>query len=169
MEEKLNKLNLQTEKTEPDAEQKSQDWIENRERLVNKALAILAEVDPLSNWKEAITSKCDLADEMAISRIHLYRCGVLTDHRVEEALEKIKRIVKRKMRRNWRGSDNPTLQIAEFRLLASEEERDAISHQYQKHSGKVEQTHEVGDNSKVHFSDLMQAIKEMKNGIKPKA
>ena len=46
--------------------------------------------------------------------------------------EKVK--IKKKMRRNWRNSDNPTLQIAEFKLISDDDELERLNTQ------KVNQT-----------------------------
>jgi len=46
---------------------------------------------------------------------------------------------KTKMRNKWEDSDNPTLQIAAFKLIADEEELQALSTNWQKneHSGEI--------------------------------
>lgn len=46
---------------------------------------------------------------------------------IKNAITEKKVALKKSMRKKWRGSDNATLQIAEFRLMATDEEREAIS------------------------------------------
>lgn len=46
---------------------------------------------------------------------------------IKEALEAKKIQLKKKMRRNWRNSDNATLQIADFKLMASDSELEKLT------------------------------------------
>jgi hypothetical protein len=48
---------------------------------------------------------------------------------IKEAINKQKVAVKKKMRRNWRNSENSTLQIAEFKLICSDDELDRLNTQ----------------------------------------
>lgn len=58
---------------------------------------------------------------------------------IKRELELNKINAKVKMRNKWEESDNPTLQIAAFKLIATEEEQQALSTNYQKteHSGEI--------------------------------
>jgi hypothetical protein len=66
---------------------------------------------------------------------------------LKDALNAMKVKLKKKMRRNWRGSDNATLQIAEFKLISSDEERDKLNTQ------KVQQdnTHSFKDKPTINL------------------
>lgn len=46
---------------------------------------------------------------------------------IKEALEAKKIQLKKKMRRNWRNSDNATLQIADFKLMATDAELEKLT------------------------------------------
>ena len=58
---------------------------------------------------------------------------------IKSELELNKIAAKPKMRNKWEESDNPTLQIAAFKLIATDEEQQALSTSYQKneHSGEI--------------------------------
>ena len=66
---------------------------------------------------------------------------------LKDALNAMKVKLKKKMRRNWRDSDNATLQIAEFKLISSDEERDKLNTQ------KVQQdnTHSFKDKPTINL------------------
>ncbi len=66
---------------------------------------------------------------------------------LKDALNAMKVKLKKKMRRNWRNSDNATLQIAEFKLISSDEERDKLNTQ------KVQQdnTHSFKDKPTINL------------------
>jgi len=60
-------------------------------------------------------------------------------HAIKRELELNKVAAKTKMRNKWEESENPTLQIAAFKLIATDEEQHALSTNYQKteHSGAI--------------------------------
>ena len=64
---------------------------------------------------------------------------------IKGAINAMKVKLKKGMRRNWRKSDNPTLQIAEYKLMANPEESDALN------TSKVknENTHKFEDIPKI--------------------
>ena len=58
---------------------------------------------------------------------------------IKRELELNKINAKNKMRNKWEESDNPTLQIAAFKLCATDEEKQSLSTNWQKteHSGEI--------------------------------
>lgn len=52
---------------------------------------------------------------------------------LKEAIQNIKDTLKAGLRKKWYESDNPTAQIALYKLIASEEESDRINSQRTKH------------------------------------
>jgi len=64
---------------------------------------------------------------MPISQSRFYQLELEKEESIRTAIEYEKSKVKQKLRKAWRGSDNPTLQIAEFKLCAREEELDVLS------------------------------------------
>ena len=63
-------------------------------------------------------------------------------HNIKRELSLNKINSKTKMINKWEASDNPTLQIAAFKLIASNEEKQSLSTNYQKteHSGEIKTT-----------------------------
>jgi hypothetical protein len=59
---------------------------------------------------------------MGISQTTGYKYGLDDLEEIKKAIDQQKTSLKKKMRRNWRNSDNATLQIAEFKLLSSDDE-----------------------------------------------
>ena len=59
---------------------------------------------------------------MGISKQTAYNHHLDQVDEIKEAVLEQKVKVKKKLRRNWRNSDNATLQIAEFKLLSTDEE-----------------------------------------------
>jgi hypothetical protein len=57
----------------------------------------------------------------------LYEWDFHESQDIKEALHKKKIQLKGGMRRNWRKSDNPALQIAEFKLMGTDEEIEKIT------------------------------------------
>jgi len=78
---------------------------------------------------------------------HYLPCSYKTmyDHKLHEvyelknALEKNKTDKKKKLRDKWMNTDNATLQMALYKLLADDKERKKLSMQYQEieHSGEI--------------------------------
>jgi len=86
----------------------------NRQELKQQALDIIE--------REEITTFNEIHLYMKAHRATLYTHELDKDDDIKKAIEDEKVKVKKKMRRNWRNSDNATLQIAEFKLLSSDEE-----------------------------------------------
>ena len=86
-------------------------------KLEQKALKILEKKPDIYFFQ-------DLCDEIGYNRQYLYSVGFSPDKNdiLKQALEKNKKIVKRGLRNKWYKSDNPTLQVALYKLLADDEE-----------------------------------------------
>ena len=72
----------------------------------------------------------------------IFPMGGDESHAIKRELSLNKINSKTKMVNKWEESDNATLQIAAYKLIASDEERQALSTNYQKteHSGEVKTT-----------------------------
>jgi hypothetical protein len=86
----------------------------DKDELVKKALDIIV--------KEDVTCLAELWLCMGISQTTGYKYGLDDLEEIKKAIDQQKTAIKKKMRRNWRNSDNATLQIAEFKLLSSDDE-----------------------------------------------
>lgn len=86
----------------------------DREELKRQALEIID--------REEITTFNEIHLYMKAHRATLYTHELDKDDDIKKAIEGQKVAIKKKMRRNWRNSDNATLQIAEFKLLSSDDE-----------------------------------------------
>jgi hypothetical protein len=86
----------------------------DKDELVKKALDIIV--------KEDVTCLAELWLCMGISQTTGYKYGLDDLEEIKKAIDQQKTSLKKKMRRNWRNSDNATLQIAEFKLLSSDDE-----------------------------------------------
>lgn len=64
---------------------------------------------------------------LPVSRATFYNHELDKIDSIKEAITAKKVQLKKKLRRNWRASDNAVLQIAEFKLMATEDERDALT------------------------------------------
>jgi hypothetical protein len=91
----------------------------NKEEILEKALKAIED--------EECTTIDEVCLYLPISRATFYNYGLDKVDDIKEALEKVKVRLKKGMKRNWHKSDNPTLQIAAFKLMASESEQDALS------------------------------------------
>lgn len=65
-----------------------------------------------------------------LSRSQLYNLGLDKVDDIKEAIEQNRMKAKNIMLNKWIASDNATLQIAAFRLMADDEERRALNQQY---------------------------------------
>lgn len=77
------------------------------------------------------TEECVTIEEvllfLPISKQTFYTWGLDEIDELKDAIHSQKIKVKQKLRRKWRSSDNPVLQIAEFKLISTDEERDKLS------------------------------------------
>ena len=75
--------------------------------------------------------ECVTIDEVAIclpiSLRTFYDWGLHELQDIKDAINLQKVKVKKGLRRNWRKSDNPTLQIAEYKLSATDEELEKLT------------------------------------------
>lgn len=91
-------------------------------KLEEKALKILEK-------KKDIYFFNDLATELGYARQYLYDIGFSPDKNdiIKAALDENKKNVKRGLRNKWYNNNNPTVQIALYRLLADEEELNRLN------------------------------------------
>lgn len=73
---------------------------------------------------------------LPISRNQFYKRDLHKDDRIKEALYKNKTKLKSELRKKWKDSDNPALNIALYRLLATDRERQKLSQQHIDHTTK---------------------------------
>ncbi|MEE0060239.1 MAG: hypothetical protein UE295_05365 [Acutalibacteraceae bacterium] len=85
------------------------------EKLEKEALKILEKKSDIYFFQ-------DLADELGYSRQWLYELGLDKLDTIKSALLTNKQTIKRGLRNKWYKNDNPTVQVALYRLLADEEE-----------------------------------------------
>lgn len=95
---------------------------EKIQELQEKALKILGK-------KKDIYFFGDLAIELGYNRQYLYDIGFSPDKNdtLKTALEENKKTVKRGLRNKWFNNNNPTVQIALYRLIADEEELNRLN------------------------------------------
>lgn len=86
----------------------------DKDELIAKALEVIP--------RDEVTSLAELWLCMSISQTTGYKHGLDEVDEIKKAIEGQKTAIKKRMRRNWRNSDNATLQIAEFKLLSSDDE-----------------------------------------------
>ena len=88
-----------------------------------KIIADILELIP----KEEITQfdEITLFVEPSLRTLYEWQLHELQD--IKEAINKVKIGSKKKLRKNWKDSDNPTLQIAAFKLMATVEELEALT------------------------------------------
>jgi len=64
---------------------------------------------------------------MPCGKTTFYALGLNEVNEIKEAIEQQKIAIKKKMRRNWRNSDNATLQIAEYKLISTDAELERLN------------------------------------------
>lgn len=103
----------------------------NKDEILQKALSAIED-------EECVTIE-EVLLFLPISTSTFYAWELEKSEELKEAINAQKVRLKKKMRRNWRNSENATLQIAEFKLISSDEERDKLS------TSKVttDQTHSI--------------------------
>lgn len=91
----------------------------NRDEVLQQALTAIE------------TEECVTIEEVLLylpcAKSTFYSLQLDESNELKEALNAMKVKLKKKMRRNWRNSDNATLQIAEFKLISTDEERDRLN------------------------------------------
>lgn len=88
-------------------------------KLVNECLQLI------SDYKILFIS--DLIALLPFSKTTFYVYGLDKSDAVKEAIENNKTLIKQKLRAKWYESSTPTLQIALYKILATPEERKAMS------------------------------------------
>ena len=89
----------------------------------DKIIAEILEIIP----REEITQFDEICLFVEPSLRTLYEWSLHELHDIKEAIGKVKIGAKKKLRKNWKDSDNPTLQIAAFKLMASNEELEKLT------------------------------------------
>jgi hypothetical protein len=111
----------------------------NKDEILQKALSAI-------DNEECVTIE-EVLLFLPIATSTFYAWEMEKSEDLKDALNAMKVKLKKKMRRNWRNSDNATLQIAEFKLISSDEERDKLNTQ------KVQQdnTHSFKDKPTINL------------------
>jgi len=112
----------------------------DREEMLNNALSLIHEED--------ITDFSELAGVLGVSRETLYNWEFHKSDNIKEAIENTKRRIFNKMRRKWRDSENATLQIAEARLLSTDEQLERLTI----NRVKQDNTHKFDQLPKITFN-----------------
>jgi hypothetical protein len=86
----------------------------NRQKIEDEAVKVIK--------KEKLTFFTDLQIYLEPSLSTLYEWELEKSEEIKKALAVNRLSVKKKMRINWQDSDNPTLQVAAYKLLADDEE-----------------------------------------------
>lgn len=71
----------------------------------------------------------DLCIELGIDKVTYYAHKLNEDNDIKKAMLTVRQNVKRKLRGKWYESDNATLQLLLYKLLASQSELDRMSYQ----------------------------------------
>ena len=93
----------------------------NKEEIISKALTAIEDEECVTIEEVLLFLPC--------GKTWFYAEGLNEVNEIKEAIEAQKTKIKKKLRRNWRNSDNATLQIAEFKLISTDEERDKLNQQ----------------------------------------
>lgn len=108
------------------------------EELLKKAIEAIKEYDLI--FIEEVVSF------LPCSKPTLYKHKLDEVNELKELLEKNRINTKIFLRNKWRNSDNATLQMALYKLLASEAERKALAMEYHDHSSG-------GEKITINFKD----------------
>lgn len=101
----------------------------------------------------------DLVAFLPISRATFYNYGLDKLDTLKEAIDKQRILTKQALRANWAKSKSPALQIALYRMIATKEEKEAISIQNFKEPEKVEEEMPI----KQMFASIQKSIKGLNN------
>jgi hypothetical protein len=114
----------------------------SKEEILEKSLTAI-EAEECTTIEEVILY-------LPIGKTTFYALGLNESNDIKEAIEKVRVRLKKVMKRNWHKSDNPTLQIAAFKLMADENEQDALntSKVKQENKGTVTQIVKFEDDSR---------------------
>ncbi len=104
---------------------------QNKLQLVTQAIKILEK-------DQTIVFIEDLICELPIGKTTFYGKKLNEVNDIKNLLEENKTLEKRKMRKKWMQSDNPTLQLAYYKLIANKEEYERLNTQKYDHTSKGE-------------------------------
>jgi len=82
-----------------------------------------------------------------ISRQYSYEIGLDKSDSIRDAIEQNQQTGKEYLIKKWMQSDNATLQIAAFRLMADKEEHQKLNQQYIDHTTKGDKIHIIIPNA----------------------
>ena len=91
----------------------------DRDDIIKKALEAIED-------EECVTIE-ELCLFIPCGKTTFYALGLNDVNEIKEAIETMKVKLKKGMRRNWRKSENPALQIAEFKLMGTDQEIEKIT------------------------------------------
>ena len=98
----------------------------NHDELVKLALAAIEKEECVTIDEMCLFLPCTLKT--------VYNHKIPELQEIKDAINLQKVRVKKKMRRNWRNSENASLQIAEYKMLATQAEYDRLSTQNKVHT-----------------------------------
>jgi hypothetical protein len=104
----------------------------------DKEVIIKQAIEEINSRK--LTTIEELVAFLPISSATFYNWELEKLEAIKEPLFKMKVLAKKAMKNKWYGSENPTLQLAWFKLHASPEELSALSMNKVEHSGEVTTT-----------------------------
>ena len=93
----------------------------DKEDIIRQALEVIV--------REQCTTVAEALLYLPICKQTFYNLGLDEVDAIKSAIEDEKIKIKSKLRRNWRNSDNPTLQIAEFKLASTDAELERLAMQ----------------------------------------
>lgn len=102
----------------------------DRNELVTKVLRVIEE--------EKLVFFDDIAAFVEPSRATLYNMELHDLDTIKDALDKNKLARKLKMRRNWESLDSAPLQIAAYKLMATDDELEKLNTSYNKNENSGE-------------------------------
>lgn len=123
------------------------------DKLVNLCLEIIR------NRQLNILFITDLVAFLPISRATFYNYGLDKLDILKEEIDKNRIFTKQQLRLNWANSKSPALQIALYRMIATKEEKEAIT--IQPIQKETEEQEELPINQM--FASLQKSMKELKN------
>jgi hypothetical protein len=109
----------------------------NKEEIIQKALQVIEQ--------ENCTRISEVLLFLPISRATFYGWELDKLDQIVEKIEDQKIAIKAKMKKKWYNSDVPALAIAAFKLIAAEDEADALN------TSKVNTTHQFKDKPTINL------------------
>ncbi len=106
--------------------------------MAYKKLQLIQQAKKILKKDQAIVFVEDLLCELPIGKTAFYGKKLNEVNDIKNLLEENKTAEKRKMRKKWMQSDNPTLQLAYYKLIANKEEYERLNTQKFDHTSKGE-------------------------------